>query len=594
MAKRFLTLEAAIDLLFSLPDDEREGASICQLPPDEDGNITDEEHVNDNDFSEVVPDDVCGQVEVMQCSDEDFHSSSRSSSPEPRRKQPELRQLTAAKGRKASTKAGKAKRPKHSHTPAWGDHATFDKTLPSDRPPLLLEAFPELANMSPFMLFSKIISPEYLASLAELTARYALQKGEEVDVTGADIGQFFGLLLFSGYHSVPSEGSYWSTAEDLCLPIVATVMARNRFRQLKRFFHVVDNTQLQAGKKMGKIQPFYDEISKCFRQFGVFHESLSIDESMVPYYGHHSCKMFIRGKPIRFGYKIWMMCSSNGYPYAMEIYCGRNEKDDKTPLGIRVVSNMISVLQAPEQHEVYFDNFFTSHGLLTKLADQGIRATGTVRDSRTGGCPLKSVKDVGKEERGSFHYKCDGAVYTCRWNDNAVVTVSSNHLSHEPVGSAKRFSRRSNKKVEIPQPHLIKKYNEGMGGVDVMDRLLGSYRPRLRSKKWWWNLFSNGLNMALIAGWLLHCELHKGTDAAMTHIAFRRDVTMSLLQLKQKLAVRPGPRVHPRREDRKTDGHYIVSATQGRCAECKKNTTNQCQECKKRLHKKCFAAYHGL
>ncbi|KAL3224768.1 hypothetical protein MRX96_026356 [Rhipicephalus microplus] len=101
-----------------------------------------------------------------------------------------------------------------------------------------------------------------------------------------------------------------------------------------------------------------------------------------------------------------------------------------------------------------------------------------------------------------------------------------------------------------------------------MDRLLGSYRPKLRSKKWWWNLSRNGLNMAVFAGWLLHCELHKSSDAAMTHITFRRDVTMSLLQLKEKLT--------------------------GRCAECKKNTTNQCQQCKKRLHKKGFAAYHGL
>ncbi|KAL3203159.1 hypothetical protein MRX96_000428 [Rhipicephalus microplus] len=94
-------------------------------------------------------------------------------------------------------------------------------------------------------------------------------------------------------------------------------MARNRFRQLKRFFHVVDNTQLKAGEKMGKLQLFHDEISKFLRQFGVFNESLSIDKSMVPYYGHHSCKMFIRGKPIRFWYKTRMMCSSNGYPYAM-------------------------------------------------------------------------------------------------------------------------------------------------------------------------------------------------------------------------------------------------------------------------------------
>lgn len=282
MAQRFLTLEAAIDLFFSLPDDEREGASICQLPPHEDGNITDEEHVNENDFSEVVPDDVCGHVEVMQCCDDEVDSPTACSNPEPRRKKPARSQSTAGKGRKSANKAGKTITPKRSLSAVWGDRATFDKTLPREDPLLLLEAFPELADMSPFMLFSKIISPEYLGSLAELTARYALQKGEEVDVTGADIGQFFGLLLFSGYHSVPSEDSYWSTAEDLRVPLVATVMARNRFRQLKRFFHVVDNTQLKAGEKMGKIQPFYDEISKCFLQFGVFHESLSIDESWCP------------------------------------------------------------------------------------------------------------------------------------------------------------------------------------------------------------------------------------------------------------------------------------------------------------------------
>ncbi|KAH7937069.1 hypothetical protein HPB49_007738 [Dermacentor silvarum] len=112
MAQRFLTLEAAIDLFLSLPDDEREGGSICQLPPDEDVNITDEEHVNENDFSEVVPDDVCGHVEAMQCCDEDVDSPTACSSPESRRKKPAWRQSTAGKRRKPSNKAGKTKSPK--------------------------------------------------------------------------------------------------------------------------------------------------------------------------------------------------------------------------------------------------------------------------------------------------------------------------------------------------------------------------------------------------------------------------------------------------------------------------------------------------
>ncbi|KAH9382710.1 hypothetical protein HPB48_023266 [Haemaphysalis longicornis] len=174
MAQRFLTLEAAIDLLFSLPDQEREGASVCQWPPDEDGNITDEELVHENVFTEVVPQYVCGYLEVMQCHDEGVVSPTEGSSSEPRRKKPARRQLTAEKGGKSSTMTRKTKHPEPSLRAVWGDHATFDKTLPSQNPALLLDTFPELANMSPFELFSKIIPPEYLGLLADLTAMYAL------------------------------------------------------------------------------------------------------------------------------------------------------------------------------------------------------------------------------------------------------------------------------------------------------------------------------------------------------------------------------------------------------------------------------------
>ncbi|KRY03759.1 PiggyBac transposable element-derived protein 3, partial [Trichinella patagoniensis] len=83
---------------------------------------------------------------------------------------------------------------------------------------------------------------------------------------------------------------------------------------------------------------------------------------MLPYYGHHSCKMFIRGKPIRFGYKIWTMSSAN-------------------------------VLERPEKHELYFNNFFASYDLLEKLSDKMIRATGTMRNSRTRKIPIMPVDE---------------------------------------------------------------------------------------------------------------------------------------------------------------------------------------------------------
>ena len=50
-------------------------------------------------------------------------------------------------------------------------------------------------------------------------------------------------------------------------------------------------------------------------QYGVFSELLSIDESIILYYERNNCKMFIRGKSIRFGYKLWYVCDSKATPY---------------------------------------------------------------------------------------------------------------------------------------------------------------------------------------------------------------------------------------------------------------------------------------
>jgi hypothetical protein len=72
---------------------------------------------------------------------------------------------------------------------------------------------------------------------------FSFRKGKGTDVNSDDILQFFDLLLLSGYHSVPSEDMYWSSEEDTSIPIVSTVMPRNRFRKMKNNFHLIDNIE---------------------------------------------------------------------------------------------------------------------------------------------------------------------------------------------------------------------------------------------------------------------------------------------------------------------------------------------------------------
>jgi hypothetical protein len=69
---------------------------------------------------------------------------------------------------------------------------------------------------------------------------------------------------------------------------------------------LTDNHDLQKGNKAAKVAPLYNRLNENLKKRGIFYSKLSIDESMVPYYGKHSAKIFIKMKPIRFGYKLQM------------------------------------------------------------------------------------------------------------------------------------------------------------------------------------------------------------------------------------------------------------------------------------------------
>jgi len=58
---------------------------------------------------------------------------------------------------------------------------------------------------------------------------------------------------------------------------------------------------------------------------GVFHKNLSTDELMVPNRGLRSTKQFIKGKPVKFGYKMWMLSIVDGFPYNFDIYCSKQD-----------------------------------------------------------------------------------------------------------------------------------------------------------------------------------------------------------------------------------------------------------------------------
>ena len=96
---------------------------------------------------------------------------------------------------------------------------------------------------------------------------------------------FIGLIFLSGYNIRKSTRDYWSVDPDIGCSSFRETMSRNRFEEIKCVFHVADNAFLEQDSRMSKVKPIYDMINEKIAQFGILHESLSVDESMVPYFG---------------------------------------------------------------------------------------------------------------------------------------------------------------------------------------------------------------------------------------------------------------------------------------------------------------------
>lgn len=102
-------------------------------------------------------------------------------------------------------------------------------------------------------------------------------------------------------------------------------------------------------------------------RFSVFQGDLSIDESMVNYYGCYSCKQFIRTKPICFGYKLWVLSLTW---FLFEIYKGDTGNSSDESSRTRVAKYALSVYQNSHSRQMFFHNFLSSYRLLINVDEK--------------------------------------------------------------------------------------------------------------------------------------------------------------------------------------------------------------------------------
>lgn len=566
-----------------------EALDVVYVPPDVDA-LTDEEDIDDENTSPAGPEplDAVGNFELYVPSpSESKHEPVRlyewDSSDE---------ETLEAKRKKMSASTSRD----YFRAPKWVEGPIEYTHFPiSNEHQAKSDMQNQLAGKTPLEIFHLFFDDDVVDLVLGFSHKYAADNNRhDFTLSKEELLNFIGIVFLTGYHTLPQISMYWSTDEDKGVDIVKKCMSRNRFYCIKQNLHLSDNDILDKNDKFAKIRPFIDIINKKNLQWGIFSFALSIDEQMVPYFGRHSCKMFIKGKPVRFGFKLWCLCSSDGYLFYTLPYAGaQNKNHSELGLGGDVVNNLLSVVKEPFRHKIYFDNYFSSFRLFVHLKNEGFFATGTIRENRTNKCPLENCKKFTKKQRGAFAsaYDDETKVSIVRWNDNSTVTVCSNIHNVTPVNKVKRYNRKERKDIYISQPNVISEYNKYMGGVDLHDNGIANYRSRVLGKKWWWPLFCNSLDSIIVNAWKLYNILN---ETKMSQLDFKSYVALRLVKTEKIQVVRNIS--HPIDEIRfDKSGHSIIfheTKARRRCRVCHKHTMYICQRCNVHLHVNCFASYH--
>ena len=318
-----------------------------------------------------------------------------------------------------------------------------------------LPVFPEpnymyYKGLPPKGLFELFITREFLDEVRDLSNKYALQKfGTSYNITSEEINIFFAILLLSGYNPITDYDLYWSNSDDCVNKIVKEAISRNRFRLVKKSLHFgcKPDKEGETPDKYKKVRMLIKHMQEKFSEMFIPEQNLSHDEAMIKYFGKHGLKQAIRNKPIRFGFKAWVLTTVSGYVVTFDLYQGKGvgehhaENVEAVGAAGATLLDLVDLIPEDKRYLAYHffgDNFFSSMKLIDELSASGYFYTGTIRKDRLkGNPPLTPVEQFKKKDRGYYETAVlqDKSQIVVRWNDNAPVTMISNVLGTEPIGT---------------------------------------------------------------------------------------------------------------------------------------------------------------
>uniref|UniRef100_A0A3Q0SW17 PiggyBac transposable element-derived protein domain-containing protein n=1 Tax=Amphilophus citrinellus TaxID=61819 RepID=A0A3Q0SW17_AMPCI len=464
------------------------------------------------------------------------------------------------------------------------------------------------AAYSALELFQLFFTAEMLQTLLTNSNEYGRAQCSTpskpwTDITMQDMFGFLSVVIYMGFVKCTSLTDYWRGGKLYNLQFPVSVMSGRKWLRILYALHLSSAAEDSANEakrgtpefdRLGQIKPLYMEMRDACRRNYHPRRDIAIDERMVASKARVMFRQYMKGKPVRWGFKLFVLAdSSNGYTWDFFVYEGKTGNISGKGLGYDVVTKLTNTSLLGTGYKLFMDNFYTSPTLFQDLMQQRIWACGTIRKNRLGYPKTTDNALAPRAPRGTIRWLRTGSLLFIQWRDTRDVflcsTIHTAHSSDTVTRKVKDSSGRWTKK-DIPVPPAVKEYNQCMGGVDVSDALIGYYQVLHKTRKWYKTFFYHFLDIAVVNAFILNKELHtaKG-QVPMCQKAFRETLAEQLMQLCTQGSVprlsQPGP---SQPSDLQHRLQFITGhRTAGRlkCRVCGMKTAVQCSTCDKPL---CF------
>ena len=182
-----------------------------------------------------------------------------------------------------------------------------------------------------------------------------------------------------GILTKPRIEDYWTKHYLFGTPGFAEIMFFDHFKHILRCLVFYDVDDRDIDDPLYKIRKFVDHIVSTSIKLYEPDQYLTIDESMIKFNGRHCMKVYMPSKPIKYGFKVYMMTDAKtSYVLNWKLHEGPNQN---------IISLIRRVTEGYDSRGfiIAMDRFYTTINVVKDLTDRGFGVYAAIQQNRTRG-----------------------------------------------------------------------------------------------------------------------------------------------------------------------------------------------------------------